>query len=34
MTDPVVSIVHAWSGALTRTARRLAGHIRRCCGGL
>jgi len=23
---PVVSIVLAWSGALTRTTRRLAGH--------
>jgi len=25
--QPVVSIVPAWSGALTRTTRRLAGHM-------
>jgi len=24
---PVVSVVRAWSGALTRTTGRLAGHI-------
>jgi len=24
---PVVSVVRAWSGALTRTTRHLAGHM-------
>jgi len=24
---PVVSIVHGWSAAVTRTTRRLAGHM-------
>jgi len=31
---PVVSVVRAWSGALMRTTRCLAGHIRQCWGGL